>query len=347
MGTILWQLPEIAEKVFDILERRIAVEPLISVRCCVMRPLVPLFNLDKFRCAQLVERLVQPISESGLAVSDYSEPSKRSRIFGTLKSISSLLMSKIQVLNKLVGGRREKPHICLSPLITNQGTHLLPYLIHQVPEIGWRLIDLLLGSGDEAMQRVGAWHVFGQCFQHPKYIAKADRLIRKGEGYRLLAAEVASQVITREEDIDRTKQQLISFFDDEDKRVRRQAGEAFRSIEPSEFGKFYDLAERYLNSRAFKDDSFAFFHALEQATCKVHELVIIAAEKKIADLDANLTTSEVHYLDLDILNKLLEREYTASENDPDLRHRILDVIDKMLEKELYGTEKILKSHERE
>lgn len=103
----------------------------------------------------------------------------------------------------------------------------------------------------------------------------------------------------------------------------------------------------YLNSRAFKDDSFAFFHALERATCSVHELVIIAAEKIIADLDTNLTTSEPRYLDLDILNKLLEREYTASENDPDLRHRILNVIDIMLEKELYGTEKILKAHERE
>jgi hypothetical protein len=64
MGKVLWQLPDIAEKVFDIIERRIAVESLVSVRCCLMRPLLPLFTRDKFRSAQLVEHLVQPISES-------------------------------------------------------------------------------------------------------------------------------------------------------------------------------------------------------------------------------------------------------------------------------------------
>jgi hypothetical protein len=37
----------------------------------------------------------------------------------------------------------------------------------------------------------------------------------------------------------------------------------------------------------------------------------------------------------------------ASEQDPELRRRVLDIIDIMLEKELYGTEKILKAHERE
>jgi hypothetical protein len=264
-----------------------------------------------------------------------------------IQDISSFLISTIQVLKKFLGGRREKDFICFSPLITNQGTHFLPYLMHQVPKTGWRLIDLLLKSGDESMRRIGAWHVFGQCFQDSKYIIKANRLIREGIVYQRLAAEVASQVITREEFLERAKRQLIFFFDCEDKHVRMHAKNVFREIEPNEFERFYDLAKRYLNSLAFKDDSFAFFHALETATCSVHELVILAAEQIIADFDANLTTIEAHYLDLDMLNKLLEREYTASEPNPDLRHRILDIIDTMLEKEIYGTEKILKSHERE
>lgn len=64
MGAILWQTPEAAERAWEVLERRIACEPLISVRCCLMRPLVPLFNHDRLRCANLVERLVEGPSES-------------------------------------------------------------------------------------------------------------------------------------------------------------------------------------------------------------------------------------------------------------------------------------------
>jgi len=40
MGAVVWKVPEIAEKAWAILERRIKAEPLISVRCCLIRPLL-------------------------------------------------------------------------------------------------------------------------------------------------------------------------------------------------------------------------------------------------------------------------------------------------------------------
>ena len=75
-------------------------------------------------------------------------------------------------------------------------------------------------------------------------------------------------------------------------------------------------------------------------------MVITAAERIVADLEANDTDGDRTGSMLHQLTGLLQREYTASENHPELRRRILNVIDIMLERELYGTEEILKTHER-
>lgn len=311
MGAVIWQVPEIAEKAWSILERRIEREPLISVRCCLMPPLVPLFNVDRQRCAKLVERLVNRPSE--------------------------------------IAGHdgQERSHASLSPLITHQGTYLLPFLLHWVPDTGQRLVNRLLDSGDETMHMIGAWHVFRHSFQDPAYIPQADRLIEEGVIYRRLAAGVASKVITSEEFRERAELQLIRFFDDEDEKVRRQAGDVFHQIEPNEFVKFLHLSHAYLSSQAFYDESFAFFHALKRATCSIHDLVILAAERLIVDLRIDGKTDDIRHFDLHQLQDLIKQEYAVSESNAELREKLLNVIDTMLERELYGTDEILKAYERE
>ena len=311
LANVVWNVPEVIARAWDILEQRIALEQLTSVRCCLIRPFVPLFNNDRFRCAQLVERLIGGPSE-------------------------------------VDGDRaRETAHRFLSPLITQQGTYLLPFLLRWVPEIGKRLIDRLLNSDDETMRTLGAWHVFNQSFQDSAYALQADQFIEEGHVYRRLAAGVAAEAITREEFRKRGEAQLIRFFDDEDEQVCKHAANVFRHIEPSDFGRFFDLAKKYIDSRAFNYDAFAFFHALEEAKCGVCELVISAAEKLLGNCDTNNEADGRRHLDLHQLQSLLKREYTASENNPDLRKRLLDVIDRMLERELYGTEEIVKAHERD
>lgn len=312
MGTVLWTAPEMAGKAWGILDRRIEREQLGGVRCCLMRAFVPLFNDDRLRCAQLVERLVDGPS-------------------------------------KILGKRGQKnPHLFLTPLITHQGVRLLPYVLHWVPDVGRRLLDRLFNSGDERMVMIGAWHVFGRSFQDETYASEADRLIEEGEVYRRLAADVASHAIVREEFRERAELQLIRFFDDEDKHVRQQAGDVFREIEPDEFFRFSGLAEAFLASRSLQlDSSSPFFGALEKATSSVHELVIRAAEKLVAYLETEGTEVSRRTLDLHQLQDLLKREYAATENDPEFRRRLLDLIDTMVERELYGTDRILKAHERE
>lgn len=311
MDAVIWQVPGTVEKARDILERRTKCEPLISVRCCLIRPLVPLFNRDPERCAHLVEQLV-------------NGPQKVAENAGKEKSPASL-----------------------SPLITHRGTYLLPFLLYSVPDIGQRLLAQLLNSGNETMRMIGAWHVFRQSFQDPSYISQADQLLEEGAVYRRLAADVASQAITSEEFRERAELQLIRFFDDEDEQVRRQAGNIFHKIEPNEFFRFFNLARAYIASRVFDDESFAFFHALKRATCSVQELVTSAAERIVATLQANGAVRNGRQLDLHQLQDLLKQEYAISENNAELRRRLLNVIDVMLEMELYGIDEIIKSHERE
>jgi len=243
------------------------------------------------------------------------------------------------------GGSQNK-HIHLSPLITHHGVHLLSYILAAVPDIGEKLVRMLRDSDDETMRMVGGWFIIRLSFQDRKYVEETNQLIEDGVMYRRLAADVAARSITHEEFRGRAEQMLIRFFNDEDKHVRQQASHVFREITPNEFSQFIGLAWAYMNSRSFMiDGSYAFFDALEKATCPTCDLVISAAERIVSDLSKDGQTGGL-LRDLHHLKDFLKREYTASENNPELRKRLLDVIDRMLEREFYGTNEILKAHER-
>ena len=310
LGSVLWKVPQVAEKAFLLVERRIEREPLVSVRCNLMDALVPLYNSDRLRCAQLVERLIDGPSEP---------PGSR---------------------------RREISNSLLSPLTTRQGTHLLPYLIQWVPSVGRKLVHRLLESGDETMRMIGVWHVLRHSFQDVTYAADADRFIAKGGLYRRLAADVASEAFVAEEFRDRAEQQLIRFFNDNDEEVRKQAADVFRRIDHAESGRFSKLAKAYIESRAFEGEMFAFVRALENATMDVCELVISASEKLVIQLTPNDLAGDRRTWDIRHLQDLIKREYPASEANPKLRGRLLDVIDRMLALDFAGTDEILEAHDR-
>jgi len=280
------------------------------VRCCLIRPLLPLYNSDKVRCAKLTESLV-------------GRPS-------IISEASS----------------QEGPDGIISPLATHGGTHLLFYLLAGVPDVGNRLLNKLLNSGDETKRLIGAWHVFWCSFRDSAYATVADRLIENGALHRRLAAGVASQAITQEEYRKRAEQQLIRFFNDEDEKVRGQAAEVFLHTNPNNLPGFFDLAAAYIDSRALEQHSFHFFQALRNANISTHELVIRSAEKLLSIIQSEAATHSRHS-DLHQIQDLLKHEYARSEANHDLRRRLLDVIDKMLEQELYGTDEILNAHERE
>jgi hypothetical protein len=175
---------------------------------------------------------------------------------------------------------------------------------------------------------------------------EADRLIENGALYRRLAAGVASQAITQEEYRKRAEQQLIRFFNDDDDKVRGQAAAVFLHTNPNNLPGFHELAAAYIDFRGLEQHSFHFFQALKNANISTHELVVRAAEKLLSVIQSAGAANSRHS-DLHQIPDLLKHEYAGSEANPDIRRRLLDVIDKMLEQELYGTDEILKAHERE
>jgi hypothetical protein len=307
LGTVMWQVPDAISWCWNLVERRVSQEPIISVRCGLMHALLPLFESNRGRCALLVEKLV-----------DAPEP-----------------------LEEAAHGTRQ-----LAPLITHEGTRFLPYILQQVPAVGRRLVQRLMQSPSEILRMFGAWHVMGQSFSDEAYRDEADRFIEQGPAYRRLAADLAAHAFARDEFRERAERLLIRFFADEDIDVRRQTADAFRNIEPQDFYRYKGLAEQYISSRAFDTEAFALLHALGTATCDVTDLVVLAAVRLVSDLErdggaAGRRTSELHQL-----QDLLQREYVASEGNPEVRKKMLDLIDSMLACELYGTDAIVKEHDR-
>lgn len=355
LGKVVWQVPEIVEKAFRLLERRVIDEPLLSVRCCLMTSIVPLYNYDKQRCAVLAERLSRSPTDNSLqlAANSFEElwltcafPSERfpgieeRKIVRFAEDIEELVRQYEAAFNE------NNELTWWSPLITHNGVYLLRFLVDSVPDIGRRLIYRLLVCGDENSRMIGAWHVFMFSFQDVKFVSLANALFEDGAVYRALAADIASEAIWNCENRSRAESVLVRCFNDDDQNVRRQAADVFHKIEAGEFVRYKKLATEFINSRSFDENSSDLFHALEKAECRVDDLVVPAAERFLSDIERNGNYGGRKSSDLLRLRNIMKNEYTSSEDDPKLRSRLLDVIDKMLMLELHGTDEIINAHER-
>ncbi|MGM3412090.1 AAA family ATPase [Ralstonia holmesii] len=226
------------------------------------------------------------------------------------------------------------------------GVRLLSYLLYHVPGAAGRLVEHLLASTDEVLRGIGAWQVICASFYEDGYIKAADELIASSDEFRQLAADCAASAVV---DGGLTKRALTcipQYFNDPNKRVRAKAKEVFRSIPADNFAGAIPLCKQFIGSLAFDEQMSAFFSALGHATCDVSDVVISAAEKLVSAVAASgepyRRASDLHHL-----QELLKNEYAATEHSPALRKRILDVIDLMLEHGMYGTDEILKAHERD
>ncbi len=159
---VVWDVPAVADAAWAFTERRIKTETLPSVRCCLVRLLLALFNFDRERAVRLLESL----TAKGEIDAD--------------------------VAVEFAGDHR------IAPLATHAATHLLPYVLAQAPEAGQRLTDRLLESDDETFKLIGAWHIIGASLSNDGFRKRADELIAGGGPARQLAAAIASDVIAHE-----------------------------------------------------------------------------------------------------------------------------------------------------
>lgn len=306
LGPVLWRVPEAAPTVWTALSVALDSEMLISVRCCMMKPLTPLFNENK------------------------------GQFESTLRSLVGMTPSSPVKAH----------HNRLAPLITHAGVHLFPYLLHWLPEFGNEILGELLGSGDENKELIAAWFVFGESFRRPELEEAADKLGAISVDHRRLLADVAGDVLTWAENANRAQILLKQFFFDEDKEVRRQAADVFRQIKPEEVQRYLGLTREFLRSPAFPGNSYPVLHMLENASCDVLDLVVEAVDQTINDLTRNgnqngRLASSIHHL-----QEILKREYVSSERSPEARKKLLDMIDLMLSSEISGVESIVSVHDR-
>lgn len=346
LSAILEVVPERNGEAWSIIEGCIGGEINLSVRCCIPRPLMPLFNVDQQRCAILLENLVAGIgTDQNLRI---------------IKTFSKLFFSseRLPMFLRLFSARagikyaewyRQWHNIDtdrIAPLVTYPAKRLLPYIVNQAPEIGRRLLARLFAFGNPTMKLVATWHIVRASFNDVRYMPIADILERTSLETRRLAADLTSKVINRDEYVERSKVKLRSYFCDEDADVRKRASDVFRCIPAARFVSFFDLSKDFVCSLAFRDNSFVFLHALETATCDVSELIILAAEKILLSLKAGEAKAEGYDMGLYQIKDLIKTEYAASEHRPELRHCLLDIIDEMLRLDIAGVEEITKAHER-
>ncbi|MBA4366617.1 MAG: hypothetical protein C0403_03145 [Desulfobacterium sp.] len=306
LGSVLWKVPEVENRIWEAVETALKKEYLISVRCCIMKPLMPLFNMNKERFSDSIRKLIV-LPDSALHQYDA---------------------------------------LRLSPLVTYTGIHMFPYIFRLLPELAEELCTKLLECGDKTKELIGAWLVFCESFRNNLYISKADKLASVSLNHRRLLAGVAGDAINWTENRHRAEARLIEFFFDEDEQVRNNAAEAFRSVQAKDVELYKKLAAKFLQSPAFANNGYSLLHMLENATCDVLDLVIEATKQVIIDISINGDRHGRRSTDVHQLQKLLKREYTSSESDPEARKNILDLIDQMLSHEIYGVDSIVTAHDR-
>lgn len=352
LGKILWHVPEIVDTAWSIVERRAAVEPLVSVRCCLVRAALPLYNSDKARCARLLERISghpetfnQPTHFQAAWVKA-AFPSRRFPAFARAASVWICYAIERAIRQRSASAGSPDESYWLAPLVTHHGVSLLPYILRSVPEVGHRLLYRMIVQGDPNTRAIAAWLVFWQSFQVEVFCSLADALARDGVVYRRLMADVASHAIEDAEFRYRAEIILRRSFNDDDKEVRSQAADVFRNVKPDQFDRYRELAYDFIRSSAFEAGSYGFFHALERAECKVDDIVVAATKILMEDIGKNGNAAGRRSMDLHQLQDIIKKEYAVSEGDPPLRAKILDLIDSMLKMELYGVDAIVGAHER-
>ena len=308
LESVVWKVPSTTDRIWTFVERRTATEPQISVRCCLVRPLTPLFNSDKPRCAKALEQIVEQ-----------AQPSHR---------------------------EKEIEDAALAALATQPATHLLQYIVRQVPDLGRRLLERLLNSPNETFRLVGSWHVLRASYSHATYVDRAEEIARIGPAQQRLAAALAADAAVHDEFRDRAERELTKYFDDEDSPTRSQAASVFRELREQDFREYRPLAEAYVASRAFDTEPLNFLHLLESGAGDVQDLVVASAERVLADLAQNGAAQGRRMSELHKLQDLIRRDYAATENDEQLRGRLLDVIDRMLAGDHYGSAAIVHDHDR-
>ncbi len=159
---------------------------------------------------------------------------------------------------------------------------------------------------------------------------------------RVGVARAAVELMSKLEHTHSCKELLLRFFDDDDIDVRGQAQDVFRNEEILQRDDIVQLAEAFVNTRAFDDGTHVLFLMLDsfRGILKPYATVFLkSSEKYSTQLAEDSRNAATHnFGNARDLMKLMLRLYQQLQGlqDRDLQHKCLDAWDNMIRSRIGG-----------
>jgi len=207
------------------------------------------------------------------------------------------------------------------------------------------LLERMLRSENEKTVQAGARFACYAALYDPSALPFANACVEGSKPMRRGAAEVAAANLRRAANRDWCIQALVCLFNDDATEVRKAASHCFQAFQRDELGEFTDLVPAFIGSRAFEDQAFWLFHALENTTAILPDVVCAACERtvqllKSTSLGDRHGSNRYVTRNTSIVLRLYERTKSA-----DVKRRSLDIIDLMLQNDAYGLDHSLSERE--
>lgn len=206
------------------------------------------------------------------------------------------------------------------------------------------LLERLLDDPESA--EVGARMATIAAYHDPTARPLAESQARGGEAARVGLAAVLAVNLREWPDRDFCVRLLTPLFDDEAQAVREATAQLFHGFDGGDLGRFLDVVEAFIGSRAFAEHTTAVLDALQKTTARLPELVLDVAARFDALASEGASIQSARALDTATMSELLVRVYGQSADRPELETGALDALDRLLRQGVYGVADAIAQFER-
>jgi hypothetical protein len=190
------------------------------------------------------------------------------------------------------------------------------------------ILDRMLASPYDKVRERGANLVSIAALIDATAEGRADKCLDGPEPMRKAAAEVAAVNLVGAANRIRCQSILLRLFEDSSDEVRKAAATCFSRMSGGAIAEFLELVRGFIASKAFHENTFYLFYALERTTAHLPDIVCTAVERILAALrmskDAHVSVNVPHRMET-ILLRVYERT-----DFRDIKERCLDLLDAML-----------------
>lgn len=189
------------------------------------------------------------------------------------------------------------------------------------------IIGALVKSENEKFQKQGAILVaLAKLYEHP--LDQLEELVVEGAiHHRKGLAKVASNNLINNSCQEQCITWLIDLFDDDAPDVRQTAGRCFFDLGEKSIDHYLELFETFACSKAFGEENYGFYRALETTPSKVPTLILGICEEHMNRLE-NENASDSFYHDSDTIANLVFKLYQQNLDDG-IGLKALDLIDRL------------------